>query len=84
MAQSISGQRANLADLDPGGLGQEFFRERVGQWEAGPLRLARDAKREDRAGMAIEHLMAQHQYRTPTGLLPAFRWLQGGPVDIAP
>jgi len=84
MTEPFSGERSDLTDLHPGRLGQEFFGQRVGQWKAGALRLAGNRQRNHRTGMAVEHLMAEHQDWTPTGLFSTFRWLEVGPVDIAP
>ena len=84
MAEALGRQRAKLADLHPGRFRQELLRQRVGQGEAGPLGLARDREGDNRAGMAVEEFMADHEDRAPTGLFPASGRLKIGPVEIAP
>ena len=84
MAQPFSRECTNLADFNPRGFGEEVLRKSVGQGKAGALRLARDGERNHRAGVAVKHLMAEHQHWTPTGLFTTFRRLQVGPIDVAP
>lgn len=83
-ADSLHGQRANLADLHPGlfwkALRLQLQRERKGC----ALRLARECHGDHRARPFIEDIMAEDQHRPPSGLFLASDGVEFRPPDLTP
>lgn len=61
LADSLRGQRPDLADLNPGTLREAWLRQLQREREAGPLGLTRERHRDDGTRAFIEHVMTQNQ-----------------------
>ena len=84
LTDSIDGQRANLADFDPGSFRQPLGLALERQRKSCARLLARHRHGDDRAGPLVEYIVAQNQNRSATRLFMPARSVEFRPADVAP
>src|SRR5262245_8756175 len=80
---TVHRERPNLADFDPGSLGQPGRLTFESQREAGTRFLACHRQRDDSPGSLVENVVAENKYRALAGLLASPDRIEVSPTNLA-